>query len=212
MNPTWRPGSRANGLRQGSTIVLLVVVALALMGFMAIVSSQQLSSSRAVMEQCQTLRIRDLAVDSAIEEVCSAVESALPTQSSSIPSTGRDLSQVVKWSGTSGPLLSQTHQLDPSLTRDAFKKDGVSLPDPVVVQTGSWYSIPAPASPGAGGSGYDLGILQVSFRVKVKTASRSGDWKVTIRRYMMTCPTDKSDKLGFKVLPQNLAVEVKSLS
>jgi hypothetical protein len=209
MQPVIRKTSR---LRKGSTIVLLVVVALALMGFMALVSSQQLSSSRAVMEHCQTLRIRDLAVDSVIEEICSAVETALPTQSSTIPQTGRDLSRVVSWPGASGSLLSQSHQLQPSLTRDEFKKDGVSLPDSVVVQTGSWYSIPAPASSGAGSSGYDLGILQVSFRIKVKTTSRSGDWKVTVRRYMMTCPTNKTDKLGFRVLPQNLAMEVKSLS
>jgi len=178
--------------RRGAVLLASVIVMALLLALLGMSASQGLSSSRRAADHSQALRLRDLVVANACEEVCAALEAALPPVPA--PTGPRDLGATP---GPGGQPLTSKCALPADLAAAGGAALGVSLTGPVTVRSSSWIVK----------DGIEMGMLELELPVRMTSRAGAAAWTVRVRRSIWV---QGDDRLAFHISTQDMAQEVIS--
>ena len=192
---------------RAATGVLAMVVTLAGIFLVAgYAASAQVSSARRALERIESRNLRELAANSAFEEVCARLREALgPVPALNVGQT-RDLAATVTWPASSTPLTG-LHRIDPVLSRAELAKLGVKLPEPVTIQSSAW-QLETEDRADAGKVVREIGVARLSTRVRVTCGGTESTCAVTALRYFVARPSTTAPELELSIGSKNLSLEV----
>jgi hypothetical protein len=184
-------------------MIMALAVILTVTGF---AMSYQLSAARRTVEQVQARRWRDLAVASAFDEAAARIAASLPHRPLLAAGQTRDLGSSTNWPKTGRPLTT-VGTVDTPVTARDYAGIGISLPEPVTVQSSDWQVDRIPATADGTEKIQEIGILQLSVRVRVRRGESTLKARVVTRRYFLATPSGSGD-LEFTVGSTPLCLEV----
>jgi hypothetical protein len=162
--------------RRGATAlpwILGLAIVLVLMG---VSGSFQVSSARQALERIHARRLVELTAASAFEEVCARLAKQLPRVPTPAPGSRRDL----------GAQVLEPRRVDPALTRDSVRGDGVEL-SPVAVRSSPWRLTIQKTGRGEYAV-RERGLIEMELTVTVQVGTTRVQRTVTTRRFAHATP------------------------
>ena len=187
--------------RRGSSVLALVLALTGVLAMAGLAAATQTSGSLRTVERVHARRLRDRAVDAAVEEASAALEAGLADVPPGAAGQGRDLGLLVRWPGRTTSLESE-YIYSPALASARLAPAGVEFPEPIRMISSPWET--------AWGTGKDAhvlerGVLTFSITVSAHDGRAQLRTRVTVRRQLAVARV--GGRLRVVVLPASLGRE-----
>jgi hypothetical protein len=170
----------------------------AVLFIMGLTGAFQVSSSRAVMERLHARRLIEAGASSAFEEACATLENSLPAQPLGAVGQPRDLGESLPWPA----------EVVPVVARADLAGQGITLSD-VSVHSSPWVFVDTPDEDEEGGGVVqEVGLLDLSVKVKATVGSTTLERRVLVRRYVSAGVEPEEDECRVWIQSANLYQEV----
>jgi hypothetical protein len=173
--------------RTGAAMLPVILLLAFLLVGLGLSGSFQVSHTRRVLERLHAARLVELASASACEEVSARVEALVPRIPTPEPGKPRDLARSMRASFT----------VEPELTRRSLADQAVEV-SAVRVESSPWRLSVTPVRPGEYRA-LEIGILQLTVRIRVRTTAGVVDRTVVTRRLAEAVPPPGSSEARVKV-------------
>lgn len=203
----FRPRHHLNGTPRAAVGVLAMVLVLA--GILLVAgyaASYQVSSARRTLERIESRNLRELAANSAFEEVCARLRTTFAPVPVLRAGQTRDLGATANWPASSTPLTG-LHKIEPVLAREDLAKLGVKLPEPVTIQSSAW-QVETEDRPDVGKVLQEIGIARLTTLVRITCGGTESTFLVTSLRYFVAKPSETRPELELSIGSKNLGLEV----
>ena len=189
--------------RRGSTVLALVLVLFGVIAMAGAAAAVQTSGSLRTVERIQARRLRDRALDAAVDEATAVLESGLANVPPAVAGQRRDLSQIVRWPGRTTTLASE-YLYSPTLVAARMASADVLYPEPIRMLSTPWEMIQD-----GGTRAIERGVLSISVAVQARCGATLLRSRVTVRRQIAL--TAGATALRLTVMPGALGREVVDL-
>lgn len=176
--------------RRGITALPWILGLAIVMVLMGVTGSMQVSATRTAFERIHARRVVDLAAQNAFEEIAARLEKEAPRAPTPKPGVQRDLGRAF-----------EARALEPALTRESMKDDGVEL-SAVSVRSSPWRLDMKKVERGQ----YNVserGIVEMALTVTVTAGTTRLTRRVTTRRFARATPEpgEKQSRLHLESTP-----------
>ena len=190
--------------RRGTTVLALVFTLFGVIAMVGAAAAVQTSGSLRTVERVQARRLRDRALEAAVDEATAALEAGLADVAKAPAGAKRDLGQTVRWPGRTTTLTSE-YLYFPTITAEHLAAAGITFPEPIRLLSTPWEI----AWDGAGTHAVERGVLSLSVAVVARVGATSLRSRITVRRQIALAET--SGRLHVIVMPGSIGREVVEL-
>jgi hypothetical protein len=191
-------------VRTGSLLLCLVLLWLILLVTLGVSGMGERTSARLVLEQCQNLKLRDMAVDSAIEEACDRLESTFNSIIAAADDAPADLSPLLEWPGGGDSLVGTTYRFTPAKTEALMRTAGISFPDGITIRSSELLFQQPPVGDDGSPLAVEIGIFEFTMPVKLQPDVANRRWTITARRTVSTAPGVDGLSLALRIGSQDV--------